>query len=216
MTTADLARGARTPPALRLSSVAIALTEGAPGAQTRLAGIAPAASPLEPARIDIDPEPWPGDPPPDDSPSGEDPGEVLAADPHAASVVAIRAGGAAGHGFYVRDDLVLTTHRLVGTTSVADVTTPDGATVLALVAAVDAARDLALLQVPRPGSAVALFEGAAPPLALPAGAGDAGLPVLWSDQVVGMTTGGSGRAMVPAAAIQAFLDSQAGLLAALP
>lgn len=88
----------------------------------------------------------------------------------------------------------------------------------ALVAAVDAARDLALLQVPRPGPAAALYEGAAPALTLPSGASDPGLPVLWSDQVVGMTTatGASGQGMVPIAAIRAFLDSQAGLLAALP
>ena len=50
----------------------------------------------------------------------------------------------------------------------------------------------------------------------PPGAGDPGLPVLWSDQVVGMTTGASGQGMVPIAAIRAFLDSQAALLAALP
>ncbi len=131
-------------------------------------------------------------------------------------MVAIRAGRAAGHGFYVREDLVLTTYQLVGATSVVDVTTPDGATVPALVAAVDAARDLALLQVPRPGPAAVLYQGAAPTLALPSGGGDPGLPVLWSDQVVGMTTGASRQGIVPIGAIQAFLDSQAGLLAALP
>ena len=112
-------------------------------------------------------------------------------EPQAASVVAIHAGRAAGHGFYVREDLVLTTYQLVGATSVVDVTTADGATVPALVAAVDPARDLALLQVPRPGPAAVLYQGAAPALALPSGGGDPGLPVLWSDQVVGMTTGAS-------------------------
>jgi hypothetical protein len=70
MTRADLARWARTPPALRLSSVAIALIVG-PGAQTQLAEIAPAAGSLmpEPAGLDqpagpeptlgLEPEAWP-------------------------------------------------------------------------------------------------------------------------------------------------------------
>ena len=96
-------------------------------------------------------------------------------------MVAIRAGRAAGHGFYVREDLVLTTYQLVGATSVVDVTTADGATVPALVAAVDPARDLALLQVPRPGPAAVLYQGARPPPALPSGApASPGLPVLWT------------------------------------
>ena len=233
MTRADLARWERTPPALRLSSVAIALTEGAPAAETRLAEIAPAAGPevADPISVGLDLEPWPDDPATTgnladpwlaeafaDEASAPDAASG-AVDPQAASVVAIRAGRAAGHGFYVREDLVLTTYRLVRATSVVDVTTADGATVPALVAALDPARDLALLQVPRPGPAAALHQGAAPAPALPPGTGDPGLPVLVDDQVVGMTTGAagaSGQGMVPIAAIRAFLDSQAGLLAALP
>jgi S1-C subfamily serine protease len=102
---------------------------------------------------------------------------------------------------------------------VVDVTTADGATVPALVAAVDAAHDLALLQVPRPGPALELYEGTPPAAVHLSGAGDPGLPVLWSDQVVGMTTGAVGtpaQGIVPSIAIRAFLDGQADLLAALP
>jgi hypothetical protein len=266
MTRADLARWARTPPALRLSSVAIALTEGAPAAETRLAEIAPTAGPAVPeaTSVELDLELWPDDDAmtedvadpwledvfaaaasaPAPGPHGMRPGldiaglepglasdraaapgaasgglDPQAAAPQAASVVAIRAGRATGHGFYLREDLVLTTYQLVRATSVVDVTTADGATVPALVAALDPARDLALLQVPRPGPAAALYQSAAPAPALPPGASDPGLPVLWSGEVVGMTTGAvgaSGQGMVPIAAIRVFLDSQAGLLAALP
>jgi Trypsin-like peptidase domain len=252
MTRAELARWARTPPALRLSSVAIALTEGAPAAETQLAEIAPAGpAPTEPISVGPELELWPEDaavtedlakPWVDDTFEDPAPGRYelprgleiagleagpdldrtadagsAAADPQAASVVAIRAGSAAGHGFYVRDDLVLTTYQLVRATSVVDVTTADGASVPALVAAVDAGRDLALLQMPRPGPAAALHEGSAPLPMQPAGASTPGLPVLVGDQVIGMTTGAAGApGIVPIAAIHAFLDSQAALLAALP
>ena len=253
MTRAELARWARTPPALRLSSVAIALTEGAPAAEPQLAEIAPAAgpAPAEPISIGPELELWPEDAAMTEDPADpwledtfEDPAPRLyelprgleiagleagpdldrtadagsaAADPQAASVVAIRAGSAAGHGFYVREDLVLTTYQLVRATSVVDVTTVDGATVPALVAAVDAGHDLALLQVPRPGPAAALHEGSAPVPMHPAGASTPGLPVLVGNQVVGMTTGAAGTpGIVPIAAVHAFLDSQAALLAALP
>ena len=76
----------------------------------------------------------------------------------------------------------------------------------------DPARGLALLQVPRPGTPAALYAGAAP--APPAG-GLPGLPVLLDDEVVGMAAG-AGQEPVPAAAIRAFLDGQAALLAAIP
>jgi hypothetical protein len=256
MTRADLARWARTPPALSLSSVAIALTEG-PATETGRAGIAPAAGPtrLAPAAPD-QPDLWPDDaaltadlagPRLEDIFADADPpagpagaagldlaglepsrasgrsvapvaaqGQVA---PQSASVVAIRAGSAAGNGFYVRENLLLTTYRLVATVSVVDVTTADGATVPALVAAVDPARGLALLHVPRPGPAAALYQGTAPAPARPLGAGDPGLPVLWDGQIVGMTTGAAdvpGQGIVPSAAIRAFLDSQAALLAAMP
>ena len=63
MTRADLARWARTPPALRLSSVAIALTEGAPAAEKHLAEIAPAAGSTVPGPTSVGPdlELWPHD-----------------------------------------------------------------------------------------------------------------------------------------------------------
>jgi S1-C subfamily serine protease len=133
--------------------------------------------------------------------------------------VAVRTSGAAGYGFYVREDLVLTTRQLVGATAVVDVTTADGATVPALVAALDPGHDLALLQVPRPGPAAELYQGSAPPPVRPPGAGAAGLPVLLDDQVVGMTAGVAGTlgdGVVPIDAIRAFLASNAALLAALP
>ena len=270
MSRAELARWARTPPALRLSSVAVALTEGARAAETGLADIAPAAGPLMPEPgVEPDLALWPDEAALVDDPAREpllqdwvdepesdpvrlsapDPGADWArpvgldiagldiaglepgmasgravapgaahgpVDPRAASVVVIRAGRAAGNGFYLREDLVLTTYQLVGATSVVDVTTADGATVPALVAAVDPAQDLALLQVPRPGPPATLYQGnALPPVSAP---GAPGLPVLVDDQVVGMTTGTgtAGQSVVPVDAIRAFLDSQAALLAAVP
>jgi hypothetical protein len=277
MTRADLARWARTPPALRLSSVAIALTEG-PAAEHRVADIAPAAGPAlpepmhfgQPSGLEPTPppghelEPWPDDvasadgslaaplledwvdePESDTAPlSAPGPGSYGALDvaaleprpaagrtvvpertfeaprePQAASVVVIRAGRAAGNGFYVREDLVLTTYQLVRAISVADVTTADGATVPALVAAVDPGRDLALLQMPRPGPVATLYEGSMLPPVRPLDKSAPGLPVLVDGQVVGMTTGAAGAAgqeVVPIDAIRAFLDSQAALLAAVP
>ena len=275
MTRADLARWARTPPALRLSSVAIALTEG-PAPEPHLADLAPAAGPAIPEPTSLGqpsgPEPNPGlelEPSPDDAaaadgslaaPLLEDwvdepasdsallsapgPGSYGALDlagleprpatdpmaatdstfaappaPQAPSVVVIQAGRAGGNGFYVRADLVLTTYQLVRAISVADVTTADGATVPALVAAFDPGRDLALLQMPRPGPAATLYEGSMLPVVRPLGKSAPGLPVLVDGQVVGMTTGAAGAAgqeVVSIDAIRAFLDSQAALLAAVP
>jgi S1-C subfamily serine protease len=125
----------------------------------------------------------------------------------------------AGNGFYVREDLVLTTYQVVRASSVVDVTTAAGATVPALVAAVDPDRDLALLQVPLPGPAAALYEGTALPPVRPLGASDPGLPLLLDGQVVGMTTGAAGvpgHEVASIDAIRAFLDGQAALLAAVP
>ena len=75
MTQADLARWARTPPALRLSSVAIALTEGAPAAEKHLAEIAPAAGSTVPGPTSVGPdlELWP-----DDAAMPEDVGRAMA------------------------------------------------------------------------------------------------------------------------------------------
>jgi hypothetical protein len=302
MTRADLARWSRTPPALRLSTVAIALTEG--GSQAHVAELAPAAGPAvggttqEPDRleqmaatdpldlpmpqvVDSDPtgigaeaDPWSDDaafaddldapmrpqdisvdraidpslvdwvddarsasdwrsapnrpareagprgaltgPAPTKAPSTM-PGATQ--EPYAASVVVVHAGGPAGNGFYVRRDLVLTAYRLVGAAAVVDVTTADGFTVPALVAAVDPAYDLALLHVPRPGPALSLYQGGAVAAGQVDGPPDQpGRPVFWNDRVVAMTTGHAGEPgdVVPVDAIHAFLDSQASLLAAVP
>jgi len=255
MTQADLARWTRTPPALRLSSVAIALTEGPPALEEE---------PLEDS-YDVSPVPWPGEdapgvtpelwiedaladkelpePPASDLdelksapmplpiaaslPAIDDPdvddlvpglgrgpiGQVSSGLPDAhPSVVGIRAGGVAGHGFYVREDLVVTTYALVGSVSVADVTTADGATVPALVAAIDPARDLALMHVPRPGPAAPLAEGLAP-TPYPAADLGAGHPLFIGDRVAGMT---SREGVIGIESIRVFLAGQAGVLAALP
>ena len=267
MTRADLARWSRTPPALRLSSVALALTEG-----TGATDPAPLAPDAEPADATLDPWPdedvladqTPGDPwledafaakaetaygPDDDRaddrgaqeahalpivaqapPAGErgyEVGDLLpglaserTARPAPAlglhpSVVAIRAGSAAGYGFYVRKDMVLTTRGLVGSISVVDVTTADGATVPALVAAVDPARDLALLQVPRPGPAVILDDGPASAARLPDAGRGPGHPLFEGDRVIGMTSA-AGQGVIAIDAIRGFLAGQAGVLAAIP
>ena len=101
----------------------------------------------------------------------------------------------------------------MGHISVVDVTTAEGATVPALVAALDPTHDLALLQVPRPGPAAALDEGSLPAPVRAAGDDAPGLPVLADDRVVGMT---AGEGMVPVAAIRGFLEDHAALLATLP
>jgi Trypsin-like peptidase domain len=81
------------------------------------------------------------------------------ADGRPASVVRLNAGTRAGSGVYVRADLVLTTAQLVDGSSVVDVATADGARVLGLVARADRARNLALIQVARPGPPAALYDG---------------------------------------------------------
>jgi hypothetical protein len=81
------------------------------------------------------------------------------ANPRARGLVQIAADNRTGGGFYVRPDLVLTTAKLVADTSVIDVASADGLRVLGLVARVDPARDLALVQVPRSGSPVDLYDG---------------------------------------------------------
>lgn len=81
----------------------------------------------------------------------------------AAAVVAIHADRGSGSGVYVRRDLVLTTAALVGRASVVDVVAADGARVLGLVARTDPLRNLALIQVARPGAPAALQDG--PPVA---------------------------------------------------
>ena len=78
------------------------------------------------------------------------------------SVVRILADRRAGSGVYVRHDLVLTTATVVEGASVADVVTADGGRVLGLVAQSDALRNLALVQVGRPGAPVRPHDGPPP------------------------------------------------------
>lgn len=82
-------------------------------------------------------------------------------DQRAASVVHIAAGDRVGSGVYVRHDLVLTTAQLVDRTSVVDLASVGGGSVLGLVARVDPARDLALVQIARAGPSVAFYDGPA-------------------------------------------------------
>jgi hypothetical protein len=93
---------------------------------------------------------------------GAGPRPAAPADPRAAGVVHLAAGGRSGSGVYVRPDLVLTTAQLVDRTSVVDVVTRDGARVLGLVARTDPIRGLALVQVARPGPPVAFHDGPPP------------------------------------------------------
>jgi S1-C subfamily serine protease len=90
-------------------------------------------------------------------------GLLAAGESRAAGVVGIMADEGAGSGVYVRDDLVLTTATLVARSSVIEVVAADGAHVLGLVARTDRGRNLALVQVAKPGAPVALHDG--PPLA---------------------------------------------------
>jgi hypothetical protein len=80
-------------------------------------------------------------------------------DSRTASVVRIIAGTRAGSAVYVRPDLVLTTAALVAGSAVVEIATADGARVLGLVARADQARNLALVQVARPGPPVAVYDG---------------------------------------------------------
>ncbi len=127
-------------------------------------------------------------------------------DPRTASVVRVHAGTRAGSGVYIRSDLVLTTAQLVDGSSVVDVATADGTRVLGLVARADQARDLALIQVARPGPPVALYDG--PPvqpgrpleaIVLAEGAGVVLTPGRYRGS--GMIAGVTGRAPVDLARI---------------
>ena len=72
-------------------------------------------------------------------------------DPRVASVVRLAAGDRRGNGFYVEPRLVVTAGDVVGTASVIDVTTSDGAQVLGLVVLTDPISNLAVIHVPRAG-----------------------------------------------------------------
>ena len=82
-------------------------------------------------------------------------------DPRTASIVRINAGARTGSAVYVRPDLVLTTAALVAGSAVVEIATADGTRVLGLVARTDQARNLALVQVARPGPPVAVYDGPA-------------------------------------------------------
>ena len=82
-------------------------------------------------------------------------------DPRAASVVRLSAGDRRGNGFYVEPRLVATTGDVVGTASVIDVTTSDGAQVLGLVVLTDPISNLAVIHVPRAGQPAPLADPAA-------------------------------------------------------
>jgi S1-C subfamily serine protease len=123
-------------------------------------------------------------------------GLVAAGEARAAGVVGILADAGAGSGVYVRDDLVLTTATLVARASVVEVVAADGAHVLGLVARTDRGRNLALVQVAKPGPPVALHDG--PPLA-------AGRPIeALLQHGAGRTTLASGRYLGAGPALAAF------------
>jgi S1-C subfamily serine protease len=90
------------------------------------------------------------------------PGLQAAAGPEAAGVVGVNLGEQAGSGFYVAPYTVLTSARLLGHASVIDVTTAEGTIVPGLISHVDRARDLALIQVPKQGTALRLHGGPLP------------------------------------------------------
>jgi hypothetical protein len=90
---------------------------------------------------------------------GAGPASIAGADPRVASIVRLDAGARSGSAVYVRSDLVLTTAALVAGSVVVEVTTADRTRVLGLVARADQARNLALVQVARPGPPVALADG---------------------------------------------------------
>jgi hypothetical protein len=79
-------------------------------------------------------------------------------DPRAASVVRLAAGDRRGSGFYVEPRLVVTAGDVVGTASVIDVTTSDGAQVLGLVVLTDSSSNLAVIHVPRAGQPAPLTD----------------------------------------------------------
>jgi hypothetical protein len=148
-------------------------------------------------------------------------------DPRAASVVRLAAGDRRGSGFYVEPRLVVTTGDVVGTASVIDVTTSDGAQVLGLVVLTDPSRNLAVIHVPRAGQPAPLVDplGSAPSRAVQvvelASEGRARvIPAVLQASSPGDARGGAGAHLelanggVPAAGAPVFGDDGAiGLLA---
>lgn len=90
---------------------------------------------------------------------------VPKADPRFSHVVVILTpDGSLGTGFYVERDLVLTNRHVVEGSRYAELKTFDGHETFGKVVASDAARDLALLKVQRPGEPVTFFDGGDLPL----------------------------------------------------
>ena len=176
----------REPPRLQLSTLAAALHGSDPtlppstlplppgSSVVSIAARRPDLAPLEspahdaaPARATDPPDRLPSvalarasaAPPPA---AGRPAGTALRATPdgnsRAAGVVGILADQRSGSGVYVRHDLVLTTAAVVEGESVADVVAADGGRVLGLVAQSDPLRNLALIQVARPGPPVTLYD----------------------------------------------------------
>jgi len=102
----------------------------------------------------------------DDRPVAGEPERIPAASgPHDEvdrldSVVEVTAADQKGSGVYVARHLVLTSYRLVQGATLIDVHTADGETVAGLLADADPGRDLALVQVPRPGAPLGWRAGA--------------------------------------------------------
>ena len=109
------------------------------------------------------------------------------------SVVRIFGADKRGQGVYVAPRLVLTTSDLVEGRGLVDVGTIDGRSVMGLVARVDRSRGLALVQVPRSGPPVALFDGPAADRATAAARGDRRF-----DRAVSMRPAAFGRVDSPA------------------
>jgi hypothetical protein len=90
---------------------------------------------------------------------GAGPAVMPGTDPRVASIVRVDAGARTGSAVYIRSDLVLTTAELVAGSVVVGVATADRTRVLGLVARTDQARNLALVQVARPGPPAAVYDG---------------------------------------------------------
>jgi hypothetical protein len=145
------------PPATHAGAFALGSPEEPSPRSVRAAGRAPLV--LGQPRRELDT----AFPPPPQRPARADPEPSPAHASPLASVVRIHADERFGGGVYVRADLVLTSAQLVEQASVVDVVAADGTRVLGLVAQADRPRNLALVQVSRPGPPVPLYDG--PPLA---------------------------------------------------
>ncbi len=235
ITKQDLEQWVRRPPELRLSSVVAALIDAEVADPATLVASAKAAPDRASPHVAAEPS--------EDlvalkgpsstvvgftAPGLEHPGAAAEdaggawGDPRLGSIVGVVAGARSGTGFYVRSDLVVTTHRLAGNATVVDLTTAGGQKVPGLLAAADPERDLALVQIPKPGTPVVLGagplggpvlvvlgdEGRAIPVELAAGPGSGmlrvrsarflhdgliGAPVFLDRTVIGVLSSAAGR-----------------------